>query len=304
VVRYADDFVVLHPDRTVIEQCQVLASDWLKPIGLELKPSKTRIAHTLEKVDGLVGFDFLGFNIRQYKVGRTKSGKSSQGLPRGFKTLIKPSKKAVGRHLDSLRSIVNSHKTARQEHLIYALNRSIIGWTHHFSTVVSLKTFASIVHVLFLRLWAWAKRRHPNKGQRWCAKRYWRRDGHGAKLFQPPAGQPRLHQHDRTPIRRHVKVKGSRSPFDGDWLYWSTRQGRSPVISPRVARLLKKQLGRCIECGLFFRDGELLDLSGRSLLHRHCPESIEAESIPPQRTFDNGHEVEEPYDGTLSRTVL
>src|SRR5579862_7940815 len=59
VVRYADDFVVLHADRRVIEQCGEVARNWLKPIGLELKASKTRLAHTLEKVDGDAGFDFL-----------------------------------------------------------------------------------------------------------------------------------------------------------------------------------------------------------------------------------------------------
>src|SRR5437660_10532366 len=77
VVRYADDFVILHADKQVIEQCAEVAREWLKPLGLELKASKTRIAHTLEKVDGHAGFDFLGFNIRQYKVGNTKSGKST-----------------------------------------------------------------------------------------------------------------------------------------------------------------------------------------------------------------------------------
>ena len=66
VVRYADDFVVLHAERQVIEQCAEVGREWLKPLGLELKASKTRIAHTLKKVEGQGGFDFLGFNIRQY----------------------------------------------------------------------------------------------------------------------------------------------------------------------------------------------------------------------------------------------
>lgn len=35
----------------------------------QLKPSKTKLTHTLVKYDGDVGFDFFGFNIRQYKVG-------------------------------------------------------------------------------------------------------------------------------------------------------------------------------------------------------------------------------------------
>src|SRR5260370_38795166 len=47
VVRYADDFVVLHPDKAVIEQAQQVVSAWLAELGLTLKPSKTHITHTL-----------------------------------------------------------------------------------------------------------------------------------------------------------------------------------------------------------------------------------------------------------------
>jgi hypothetical protein len=43
---------------------------------------------------------------------------------------------------------------------------------------------------------------------------------------------------------------------------------------------LKIQQGRCLECGLFFRDGDDLAVSC-SLLHRHCLKNIEAECSPP-----------------------
>ncbi len=60
LVRYADDFVVIHQDRAVVEHCQTIISEWLKDMGLELKPSKTRITHTLHADEGQAGFDFLG----------------------------------------------------------------------------------------------------------------------------------------------------------------------------------------------------------------------------------------------------
>ena len=41
IVRYADDFVVLHKDREVVEGAMGLMERWLKEIGLELKDSKT-----------------------------------------------------------------------------------------------------------------------------------------------------------------------------------------------------------------------------------------------------------------------
>ncbi|MGL5942697.1 MAG: reverse transcriptase domain-containing protein [Waterburya sp.] len=67
-IRYADDFVILHKDLVVIQRCRELISKWLSGMGLELKPDKTRIAHTLYpelSEDGIAGFDFLGYNIRQ-----------------------------------------------------------------------------------------------------------------------------------------------------------------------------------------------------------------------------------------------
>ena len=54
-------------------------------MGLELKPSKTRLSHTLHNVGSeKAGFDFLGFNIRQYKAGKYTCGKDQQGKLRLF----------------------------------------------------------------------------------------------------------------------------------------------------------------------------------------------------------------------------
>ena len=58
----------------------------VKKMGLELKPIKTRITHTLTVPEGAPGFDFLGFHIRQYPVGKSKSGKNGHGRMHGFKT--------------------------------------------------------------------------------------------------------------------------------------------------------------------------------------------------------------------------
>jgi RNA-directed DNA polymerase len=62
LIRYADDFVVISPSLEIIEQCQTAISEWLKPIGLELKPEKTRVCHTLNpiKYNGKTGSSLLG----------------------------------------------------------------------------------------------------------------------------------------------------------------------------------------------------------------------------------------------------
>ena len=99
VVRYADDFVVLDEDLTGIQQAQEIITEWLTDMGLEVKPSKTKQSHTLAEHEGNVGFHFLGFEIRQYPVGKTHTGRNTRGKQLGFKTIIKPTKEAVQRHL-------------------------------------------------------------------------------------------------------------------------------------------------------------------------------------------------------------
>jgi len=39
LIRYADDFVILHEDITVVTRWEII-SQWFKDMGLELKPSK------------------------------------------------------------------------------------------------------------------------------------------------------------------------------------------------------------------------------------------------------------------------
>ncbi|MGH8069825.1 MAG: reverse transcriptase domain-containing protein [Candidatus Entotheonellia bacterium] len=133
-IRYADDLVVLHPDREVIEQSQALMARWWREMGLELKPSKPRIRHTLEMVEGGAGFDFLGFNIRQYP-SRAR---------RGDKTIIKPSRASVTRQHRQVRAVTTRHRMPRQRRLIEARNPVIRGWSHYFSTVCSKETFGKL----------------------------------------------------------------------------------------------------------------------------------------------------------------
>jgi RNA-directed DNA polymerase len=284
VIRYADDLVILHDDLNTVRQCQELLTDWLREMGLELKASKTRITHTLTPYEGAVGFDFLGFHVRQYKVGKTKSGKGRWGQLLGFKTLIKPSKQALLKHLRQLREMVASRIHLGQAELIKALNPVIRGWTHYYSTVVSQKTFDTAGHRFFLILLAWARRRHPTKSLKWVVRKYWRFTEEKRWIFQPPGSNLQLTLHWKMRIKRHVKVRGTRSPYDGDWVYWSSRLGRDPEKPPRVTTLMKRQKGRCPECGLFFTLEDVMEIdhviptewggsnsiNNCQLLHRHC----------------------------------
>lgn len=49
LIRYADDFLIIHENLTILQKCKQVVSEWLNNMGLELKPSKTRISHTLHQ---------------------------------------------------------------------------------------------------------------------------------------------------------------------------------------------------------------------------------------------------------------
>ena len=103
MVRYADAFVILHHDLGTVERVQQIATTWLTGMGLELKPSKTRTVHALHEHAGQPpGFDFLGFTVRHFPVGKTHAakvnGRTNTPRWRGFKTIIRPSRAAVKRH--------------------------------------------------------------------------------------------------------------------------------------------------------------------------------------------------------------
>lgn len=283
LVRYADDLVVLHKDLAVVQASQQVLSEWLSGIGLELKPSKTRITHTLVPHAGQVGFDFLGYEIRQYMAGKTHS-------KQGFKTIIKPSREAKIRHSRRIRDIVKSHKAASQAALIDQLNPVIRGWANYYSNACSKATYTSMDNLIFLKLRAWARRRHPNKNQNWIVHKYWLiGTGEGWVFVSWNNQRPlRLFRHAQTPIKRHVKVKGTRSPYDGDCIYWSCRMGHHPTVTARVARLLKHQSGKCAHCGLYFPPDARMEVhhldrnrddyrrDNLALLHRHCHDQTHA----------------------------
>jgi RNA-directed DNA polymerase len=146
-------------------------------MGLSLSPTKTRITHTLVPYQGHVGFDFLGFTMRQFPVGKTQTGKTPQGKPLGFKTLIKPSKEAVKRHTLTIKGQLRRLRSASQEEVIKDLNPIIWGWAAYYKTASSSRTFKRCDHILWEQLMCWARVRHRETGIRWVVEKYCYRVG-------------------------------------------------------------------------------------------------------------------------------
>ncbi len=307
LVRYADDLVVLFPTLEGIEQARTVLEHWLATLGLELKPSKTRVVHTLMPLnESPAGFDFLGFEIRQYPVGKYRSGKHN-GKRLGFKTIIQPSKEAIKRHREALRMVVHAGQGLTQEALIGQLNPKIRGWARYYRSVVAKKVLNDCDYHLYPLLLRWAKRRHPRKSASWIRLRYWRTVGQDHWRFASPVGYS-LTNHAAIRIQRHVKVKGNASPFDGNLLYWAKRLQQShPLTMSRLGALLHKQQGKCRWCELLFQEGDLIEIdhitprseggtdepSNLFALHRHCHDQRHAKKHE-WGTYDRSHQTEEP----------
>jgi RNA-directed DNA polymerase len=291
IIRYADDFVILHQNKSVVEECRELVAKWLEKVGLEIKPEKTRLTHTLlpeESEDGKAGFDFLGFHIQQYKVGKHKSDRDTHGRLTGFDTLITPTKEALKVHQLSLKKTIDENKSPPQVKLIKELNSIIRGWTQYYShsDAKTLGALRKMDNLLYLKLKRWGYKRCGSVSK--AHKRYWHNIGNRNWVFSTRAekGSYTLLKHDlfECSSNSYVKVKGDKSPYDGDSVYWSTRMGRHPEVTTRVATRIKRQKGKCTHCGHYFRDGDIMevdhitpkklggkdDYSNLQLLHGHC----------------------------------
>jgi RNA-directed DNA polymerase len=283
LIAYADDCLVLHPERAVLDHCQQLLIEWLAGIGLTLNTSNTRISHTLE--GDQPGGAFLGVAIRQDRVGKHQSGKGARGMKRlGYKTLINPAKANVQDHLAELGEISRRGQDWPQAALIRQLNPKIRGWANYYRTWVCQATFSRLAHLTWVKLRHWANRRHPHASLTWMHNRYWRRRDARSVVATPMTanGQVWLTSHNESPSMFHAKVAGNRSPYDGDWVYGSLRQGRYPTVKTRVATLLKRQKGRCPYCGQYFQHDDQLEVDhingdrrnsrydNLQALHGHC----------------------------------
>ncbi len=291
IVRYADDFVIFHEDKKVVERCKEIVTDFLKEIGLQLKAEKTRLTHTLDpekSEDGKAGFDFLGYHIQQHKVGMNRSDKNSKGRQLGFCTTITPSKSACRNHQKAIKEVLRKYKSsASQGEVINDLNPIIRGWCeyHKVTDAKTVGEFQRQDYLTYLKLRRWAKRRCGSTAE--GHYKYWRKIGKRNWAFATDGNNPTVlltHTEFHASSIDYVKVKGEVSPYNGDFIYWGERMGKHPDISNRKAKLLKKQKGKCNWCGLHFKEQDTLEIdhikptsiggqdnyNNLQLLHRHC----------------------------------
>ena len=261
--RYADDFVVLHPQKEIVESAKTLIEKFLKTMGLELHPDKTRITHTYISVDNRKpGFKFLGFWIRNYQVGKTKRGK--RGME--YKTFIRPHPQNISEVLQKTKAVLRQNRNIVS--VVERLNPIIRGWANYFSTVASKRVFTTMDKTLMVQLMKWGKRKHPTRSKAWIRNRYLIRDVKDGKFRlrfgyigkkQEVIG---IHYFAETPIVRYMKIIGDKSIYDNDLVYWSER-GRAlgnKAFSKSLRSVLCSQDNQCNICGLKFLPGDVIEI--------------------------------------------
>ena len=186
---------------------------WLEPRGLVFNEDKTRIV-TLEE-----GFDFLGFNVRRYH----------------GKLLTKPSKAALRRVRERLRTEMRSLRGANAAAVLERLNPIIRGWSAYYRGAASSETFTALDNYMWKLTYKWAIYSHSDKSKRWVVNRYFgrfnksRRDrwvfGDRDKRRLP--AQVRLDQDRPTPDGQRRSVPGR--PRPGRVLGRTTSKDATPV---------------------------------------------------------------------------
>lgn len=284
VIVYADDFLITGSSKELLEeQIKPMVIEFLGERGLELSQEKTKITHIEE------GFDFLGQNIRKY----------------GKKILIKPSKKNIKNFLQKTRMIIKGNKQAKAENLISQLNPMIRGWANYHRHIVSKETFGKVDHAIFLKLWQWAKRRHPNKSKKWIKDKYFYQIGSrnwvfGAEIIGKE-GKPikrQLLNAASIPIKRHTKIKGEANPYDPEWEeYFEERIGFKMLDKlkerKKLLHLWFGQKGICLICSERITkntgwnihhiqrrtDGGKETINNLILLHPNCHSQVHSQKL-------------------------
>ena len=255
VVRYADDFVIFCRSQEDAENSKDEINNWLITRGLTISEEKTKIVHLTE------GFDFLGFNIKQYKVKNTKTG---------LKLLIKPSKTFLKKTRNDIRDIFLNHSGKRVDALIGKINPVIRGKANYINKVVSSKEFSSLDNYIFTRQVRYVKRSHPTKPKYWTKNKYWGRLNlqrpSDKWVFGDKSSGNFMMKFGWIKIKRHSLIRQKSSPDDTALAdYWQKRndnkdKSESKSLSKKQDFVAFRQGYKCSSCGQSLFNDEPLHL--------------------------------------------
>jgi group II intron reverse transcriptase/maturase len=280
-VRYADDFVIIHRNKEIMDLVIQATKLWLSKLGLEISEEKSALRLASKS------FRFLGFQIVYVKVQDR------------FRVRITPSKENVMRITAKTRSIIQNNKAASAYELIGKLRPVLLGWANYFQFCECKDTFSKVDNLIYQQIRAWVFRRAVRQGRIEVKNKYFPSDNtykfqgrtykanwilNGTKASKNKPIMVHLPKISWIASKKYVKVKGSASVYDGNEVYWSLRTPRYSILSTRVKNLLISQKGKCKACSIAFKEGDRMEVDhiiplfkgGRDvytnlqLLHREC----------------------------------
>lgn len=302
IVRYADDFVLIHRNREILDLCIKETRTWLAKAGLEINEDKSKV------VDARNSFLFLGFQFIMVRKSKTKR----------YKVKITPSRASQTRFTKRIRDIVQRNKAISSYNLILMLRPVIIGWGNYFKYCECSEIFGKLTHKIFQKLRAWVLRRDNRNGRLFLKEKYFpsgktfnfygkkhsdnwilhgyqkKKGGHTVTNYLPHLSW--------IPSQKHVKVLGTESPYSLSH-YWALRNQKYSPYPLRVRTLLVKQNNRCTLCkkefNVFDSNNWQVDhiqprwaggkdtYDNLQLLHKECHENktlTDTQKYTPKRT--------------------
>jgi RNA-directed DNA polymerase len=286
VIRYADDFVVIHENKQVIELCIAEVKQWLSTMGLEISEEKSKLRDARE------GFNFLGFEIILVRRGLDKN--------QPYKVKIVAAKTNCLRFLDKVRKVVRLARAWSSYDLIRVLKPTLIKWANYYRFSECKDFFSKLDFRIFGMLRAWVFRRDTRNGRLKIRQKYFPSGRtyvfHDRAYFDNWILVGQTKKTDGTIVTnflprlswvkscKHVKIRGNKSPYDGDSIYWAKRFAKYSDLPTSMIKLMKTQEFKCTYCNQTFTYGDRFELdhiipksrggkdtySNLQLLHKIC----------------------------------
>ena len=283
IVRYADDFVIIHRNLEILQLVIQETKAWLSGMGLSISEENYALSMASQT------FKFLGFQIAYVKVQEK------------FRVKITPSKDNVMRLTSKVRKVIQNNKAASAYELIGKLRPVLLGWANFFQFVECKQTFSKVDNIVYQQIRAWVFRRAIRQGREKVKENYfpsgniYKFSGRDYKANWILNGPEEISKTNKVTTiylpklswvksNKFVKVKGTASVYDGNEIYWSLRTPRYSILSTRVKNLLLRQKGKCQICSRTFKEDDVWEVdhitpcfkggkdsySNLQLLHRQC----------------------------------
>ncbi len=223
-LRYADDMVFILKDTGNQAENKEQERQLLEVISKFLKERGMELNSEKTKLTNSTdGFDFLGWNFkvqRNKKLHSVPSKENHTSFKKKIKTIINSSN-------------MGSHEKARK------LAPIVRGWRnyHKYCKMDGSKNSLWFINHRAYKVFNREKKNNRDSTEELIKKAF-----------------------PSVPCRQNgfVKVKGDKSPFDGDFAYWSKRE--SKLYDGITSRKLKKQSHKCGYCEMTFMPGDLIHL--------------------------------------------